>query len=108
MQTLFCTECGNKMLYSGAKPKFCSSCGTPIGKTIKTSTGPETKSTPSVGMPIIKDKVQAGKRRASLKEDETDIDYVPKIDRFQCDFESSGNVTYKFEDIIENAEEKGS
>lgn len=108
MQTIFCTECGNKMLYSGAKPKFCSSCGAPIGKTMKRNAGPEIKSTLSAGATSFKDRVRAGKPDANLNEDETNIDYVPRIDNFQCDFESSGNVTYKFEDIIENAEEKES
>ena len=31
MQVIFCTECGAKNEYSGSKPKFCSSCGTPMG-----------------------------------------------------------------------------
>lgn len=108
MQTLFCTECGNKMLYSGAKPKFCSSCGTPIGKTIKKSVTPETTSKSFVGMPTIKEKIQARHSKVNLNEDETDINYVPKVNNFQCDFTSSGNATYKLGDIIENAEETGS
>lgn len=31
MASLFCTECGSKNLYTLNKPKFCQSCGHPIG-----------------------------------------------------------------------------
>ena len=31
MQAIYCTECGSKNIYSGSKPKFCSSCGHPMG-----------------------------------------------------------------------------
>ena len=31
MNKLFCVSCGSKILYEVSKPKFCSSCGEPIG-----------------------------------------------------------------------------
>jgi predicted RNA-binding Zn-ribbon protein involved in translation (DUF1610 family) len=31
MQKTYCTSCGSKVEYSLAKPKFCSSCGEPLG-----------------------------------------------------------------------------
>jgi len=31
MNKLFCVSCGFKILYEVTKPKFCSSCGEPIG-----------------------------------------------------------------------------
>lgn len=34
MASLFCTECGSKNLYTLNKPKFCQSCGNPVGASI--------------------------------------------------------------------------
>lgn len=34
MASLFCTECGSKNLYTLNKPKFCQSCGHPIGGSV--------------------------------------------------------------------------
>ncbi len=31
MNKVFCVSCGSKILYEITKPKFCSSCGEPIG-----------------------------------------------------------------------------
>ena len=31
----YCPNCGHGMSYSGAKPKFCSNCGTPISSLAK-------------------------------------------------------------------------
>ena len=31
MQKTYCTSCGSKVEYSLQKPKFCSSCGEPLG-----------------------------------------------------------------------------
>lgn len=31
MQKTYCTSCGSKIEYSLTKPKFCSSCGEPLG-----------------------------------------------------------------------------
>ena len=30
MQKIYCSKCGNPNLYTQAKPKFCSACGTPF------------------------------------------------------------------------------
>lgn len=30
MQKVYCSQCGNPNLYTQAKPKFCSACGTPF------------------------------------------------------------------------------
>ena len=30
MQKIYCSKCGNPNLYTQAKPKFCSTCGTPF------------------------------------------------------------------------------
>jgi len=34
MQKIYCSHCGNPNLYTQAKPKFCSSCGTPFYGTV--------------------------------------------------------------------------
>ncbi len=90
MQHIFCTECGSKNIYSGPKPKFCSSCGASIGS--------------------VSDKKRESPKRMSsasenLKEDETDIDHVPNIGKLDYDvsYHEAGHKTYKFGDVI-NAE----
>lgn len=101
MQTLFCTECGHKMVYSGAKPKFCSSCGAPIGVPSK----PE-KSSSKRSAPSIKDQIIAKKNSRLVSEDETDAEYVPEINSLKYEISTSGNPTYKFGELLsENAEE---
>jgi hypothetical protein len=104
MQTIFCTECGSKVVYSGAKPKFCSSCGSPIG-------GGQSKAsvttTPSK-RPSIREQIEAKKNKAPLAEDETDIESLPDISSFQYEISNAGagNPTYKFEDIIHVQQEE--
>lgn len=100
MQHIYCTECGSKVSYSGAKPKFCSSCGTPIGGVATNKPSKKNKTRPT-------DNTEQSSSSASLKEDETDIDYVPNIGKLSYDIaqEGSGNKTYKFGDIL-NAEQK--
>ena len=41
MNKLFCVSCGSKILYEVNKPKFCSSCGEPIGSVSTSSKKPE-------------------------------------------------------------------
>lgn len=101
MQHIYCTECGSKASYSGVKPKFCSSCGTPIGGA-------------GVSKPATKQNVKPAKKTeqplvsATLKDDETDIDYVPNIGKLSYDVahEGSGNKTYKFGDIVNVEQEE--
>lgn len=94
MQHIYCTECGGKVSYSGVKPKFCSSCGSPIG-------GVLTKSNTKTKVDLNK-KTSQSKASVPLKDDETDIDYVPSIGKLSYDLahEGSGNKTYKFGDIV--------
>jgi DNA-directed RNA polymerase subunit RPC12/RpoP len=104
MQTIFCTECGSKVVYSGAKPKFCSSCGSPIGGgQSKASTVTTKRQTPS-----IREQMESKRNQTPLAEDETDIDFVPNIS--SLDYEVSnggaGNPVYKFEDIVHVEQEE--
>ena len=98
MQTLFCTECGAKMTYSGAKPKFCSSCGTNIGGGLSASP----KEVKTNKIPSLRKQIQARQSSELLKEDETDIDVLPNISSLSYELSDGGegNHVYKFEDII--------
>lgn len=101
MQHIYCTECGSKVSYSGAKPKFCSSCGTPIGgATISERT------TRVIKKPVAKS--ERSSASVPLQDDETDIDYVPNIGKLSYDLahEGSGNKTYKFGDIVNVKQEE--
>lgn len=108
MQTIFCTECGAKNEYSGSKPKFCSSCGTPMGtapkKTIKQEKKPEVRRRKPGS---FKEQMEARKNsRDSTSEDETDIDFVPEISSLSYEITQEGNAIYKFNDIIDAAKKE--
>ena len=90
MQTIFCTECGAKNIYSGAKPKFCSSCGAPIG--------PGTASRESESSENKRENLKTKKVRPT-KEDETDIDYVPNIQSLAYEIEDDGLLGSKVHQI---------
>ena len=95
MQHIYCTECGSKVSYSGAKPKFCSSCGSPIGGAITSKPANQLNKKPIA-------KPERSSASVPLQDDETDIDYVPNIGKLSYDLahEGSGNKTYKFGDIV--------
>lgn len=109
MQTIFCTECGAKNEYSGAKPKFCSSCGTPMEKTASSGIKPQATKKPIVRKSAgsFRDQMEARKKsRGSLSEDETDIDYVPNISSLSYEITKSGNTIHNFKDIIDAAQKE--
>ena len=90
MQSIYCTECGSKNVYSGSKPKFCSSCGHPINNSIAPKKG-------------IKKNFSS-----KLQEDETDIDSVPNLNSLAYEITDDGSLgcqSMKFEEIF-NAQEK--
>ncbi len=106
MQTIFCTECGHKMVYSGSKPKFCSSCGTSMDSSVKKETEPSIPKQANPKNLTIREQMEAKRKKPHLNDDETDIDYIPNIASFECDFTSSGNPTYKFGEILGDAQEE--
>lgn len=106
MQTIFCTECGHKMVYSGSKPKFCSSCGTSMDSSVKKETGPSIPKKANPKNLTIREQMEAKRKKSHLNDDETDIDYIPNIASFECDFTSSGHPTYKFGEILGDAQEE--
>ena len=108
MQNIFCTDCGQKMTYSGPKPKFCSSCGVEVG-----ASGPA----PSKGQQraprstlSIREQIEAKRSGGSpLGEDETDINHVPQLQglEYSISDDGSGHNTHKFEDVFNvSTEEK--
>ena len=114
MQTLFCSECGHKMTYSGAKPKFCSSCGTPIGKVSPdkpaAATAPKRRRVPS-----FREQMDGGEQTKGDEgtyegddDDETDIDYVPDIRRLEYTISNDnvGNKTHKLSDLLDVSSEQ--
>ena len=109
MQTIFCTECGAKNEYSGAKPKFCSSCGTPMEKTASSGVKPQATKKPMVRKSAgsFREQMEARKQsRGSLSEDETDIDHVPNISSLSYEITKSGNTIHNFKDIIDAAQKE--
>lgn len=105
MQTIFCTECGAKNEYSGPKPKFCSSCGTPMGGTSKATIKQEKKPSVRRQQPgSFKEQMEARKNsRDFISEDETDIDFVPEISSLSYEITKEGNAIHNFNDIIDAA-----
>jgi hypothetical protein len=108
MQTIFCTECGAKNEYSGSKPKFCSSCGTPMEATSKTTIKQEKKSKVKRRRPgSFSEQMDARKNsRDSASEDETDIDFVPEISSLSYEITKEGNAIHNFNDIIDAAKKE--
>jgi len=90
MATLYCPECGYKNEYSIHPPTFCGGCGERIS-----ASGEKSK------------KTKMPKRKSSAKEepsseDETDVDFVPKITgELQVDisYEMEGRGVVKGRDL---------
>lgn len=110
MQTIFCTECGAKMNYSGSKPKFCSSCGCSMGGNSKPSSEQPKPEKARRRPPSIREQMEARKQGGALiADDETDIDYVPEMKNgleYSISNDGFGNATYKFEDVIDVSTEE--
>ena len=108
MQTIFCTECGHKMTYAGAKPKFCSSCG--VSMEGDSRPAPEAPEKEKKKFPSFRDQMKArSPGGGNIGDDETDIDYVPQLDGLQYEISSEGfgNPVHKFEDVVNvSTEEK--
>ena len=90
MRSIFCTNCGAKMEYSSEKPKFCSSCGEPVGAS-------------SVGS-ISSSKTRApnGKKPATISEvgeDSTDATEVPHVTNLEYDIDVPQNNIFNLGNI---------
>ena len=110
MQTIFCTECGHKMAYAGAKPKFCSSCGVSMdGKSKPNQAVPRshgTRKSPTI-REQMEQRLQGGE---ATNEDYSDVNYVPELKaglQYEVSDGGFGNPIYKFEDVVDvSTEEK--
>lgn len=90
MRSIFCTNCGAKLQYSSAKPKFCSSCGEPLSASAESRS--HTKAPPRK---IIED------------DGETDATEVPSIGSLDYDIEMSHeNNIFNLGDILNEREQK--
>lgn len=75
MSAIYCSNCGIKHEYSYAKPKFCSSCGNPMG-----------------AQPLKPTVAQRAAPDEDYEDDDGDEDssnssYVPQLRRLQVDVE---------------------
>jgi hypothetical protein len=109
MQVIFCTDCGGKNEYSGPKPKFCSSCGSPVSKDADHAKNKKNKkpklSAAKKGPASFKEQMEVRKKEREFgASDETDIDYVPNISSLEYEIIKDGNNIYNFNDIIDVAE----
>ena len=77
MSAIYCSTCGVKHEYSYAKPKFCSSCGNPMG-------AQPPKTNVAKRPPADEDYEEEDE---DGDEDSSNFSYVPQIRRLQVDVE---------------------
>lgn len=83
MLSTYCQSCGGKNEYTVTKPKFCSSCGTPLAQGLVEARGTTPlKKTYSQARPI---------QREVHDEDGTDIYEVPDISNLEYEIEVSNS-----------------
>lgn len=110
MQTLFCTDCGHKMSYTGAKPKFCSSCGASIGGAPKPQEA-AVKKKATRRISSFREQMGGSEEEYDAEEDiseGTDIDYVPDIQKLQYTISNDGvgNKTYNLSELLDVSSEE--
>ena len=99
MRSQFCPSCGGKNEYSYQPPKFCNSCGKPFAQASIGKTSPS--STNSQPIRTIK------KPSRPLAEDETDIDYVPSVAKFEVDIDVPHDNIHKMSDLLNEEKREG-
>lgn len=92
MSFTYCKSCGYKNTYATQPPKFCSSCGEPLGGISKAM--PQVISKPS--------------RKTIDDEDGEDIFDVPSVSNFKCKVLRSdmGTRKIKLSDLVPDIEEQ--
>jgi hypothetical protein len=79
----FCSECGVKVEYKFSPPKFCSSCGSPMGVATINESKPLNRN------------VRASRKIEAISDDQTDADSVPNISKLDYEIEDFGaSVTH--------------
>ena len=111
MRSIYCTECGAKSEYTVTAPKFCSSCGTPMGQeakqvaAAKKDTPVKRKANTPPPLPRSSSQRRSMSREESLADDETDFDYVPDISKLQYDIDIPQDNIKSFRDIVHEQKE---
>lgn len=93
MRSIFCTNCGAKIEYSSAKPKFCSSCGEPMDNSAAS----------------INKATQRNAKRQKIKEigdDETDASQVPSIGNLEYDIEVPQDNIFNLGSILNEGQKE--
>ena len=77
MPIKFCTDCGTKLEYKFSSPKFCSSCGNPVG---------------GLNANASKRKLEETKPKKiePLNDNETDAEYVPSLTKLEYEIDDLG------------------
>jgi len=96
MRSTFCTSCGGKNEFSYQPPKFCNHCGESFG------------GIPTTDKSLAKKVNPLAKRKPSvpLKEDETDIDFVPNIAKLEYEIDIPHDNIHKMSDILNEEKQR--
>jgi len=89
MRSIFCTNCGAKIEYSSAKPKFCSSCGEPMSSSVAARLPNKARS----------------RKIEELDDGQTDATEVPSISSIEYDIEVPRDNMFKLGDILDERQE---
>ena len=93
MSILYCPDCGHKNEYSIHPPNFCGDCGASLGKKPKKGKA-RGKKPESLAHDMFA-------KEDSLKDDETDIDYVPDIGKLDVEISYEGAArVFKGSDLL--------
>ena len=84
----YCKSCGTKNQYVGSIPKFCSNCGDPMSDS-------------SVAKRVFKKSTTQESKAEVLKEDETDVHYVPNIAKLQYQVDPFEKKSFKMEELFD-------
>ena len=98
MLSTYCQECGAKNEYRFSKPKFCSSCGTPLDPLSR----PQDKKTTKK---VIEESVAEEEVHSYQIDDPdgTDVFEVPNLSSLAYDIEVTNN-SFSFGDLFKNVE----
>ena len=97
MLSTYCQNCGGKNEYTITKPKFCSSCGTPLTQGLAEAKG---------ATPLKQSYVQSRPIQKEVHdEDGTDIYEVPDISNLEYEIEVS-NSTFTLGSIMPREQKK--
>lgn len=103
MAIKYCKKCGSKNEYLGSMPKFCSNCGNSFSdiNNIKSSV-----------KPVIKNSISSRIQNESLKEDETEYNHVPVVNKLSYTVNVAKHQTVKIEELFpeldnDRTQEKG-